>query len=231
MIHSRRRLAAIAFVLACFVLWLGHAQGGDDKKPPATKDEGWVGKKFITKTLGMSVISPDGKSPTTVLSGVEYLVLADRDGRVKVSQQSVEGWLAKKDAVLVDDALDFFSEQIKANPKNDYAFFARATAKLQRKEIDAAIADFSEAIRLNPQMVMWRNGRGSAYKLQKDYDKALADFSESMRIDPKDAVAFNRAAWLLAVCRSDRHRDGKKAVRLATQACELTKWQRIPRLV
>jgi hypothetical protein len=47
-----------------------------------------------------------------------------------------------------------------------------------------------------------------------------------MRLDSKDAVGFNSAAWLLSVCPDEKHRNGKKAVELATQACKLTHWKR-----
>jgi tetratricopeptide (TPR) repeat protein len=40
------------------------------------------------------------------------------------------------------------------------------------------------------------------------------------------AGAFNGKARLLATCRDDKFRDGKKAVELAKRACELTEYKK-----
>jgi cytochrome c-type biogenesis protein CcmH/NrfG len=67
--------------------------------------------------------------------------------------------------------------------------------------------------------------RGDDYVDQGEYDKAVADYKEAMRLAPEEAEAYNSLAWLLATCTEDRVRDGKKAVELATKACELSKWE------
>jgi hypothetical protein len=36
---------------------------------------------------------------------------------------------------------------------------------------------------------------------------------------------LNNLAWLLATCPDGQHRDGKRAVELASKACELTDWK------
>jgi tetratricopeptide (TPR) repeat protein len=59
----------------------------------------------------------------------------------------------------------------------------------------------------------------------KEYDKALADYDEALRLDPKNADALNLAAWLRATCREKMYRNGRRAVELARQACELTDWK------
>ena len=58
--------------------------------------------------------------------------------------------------------------------------------------------------------------------LEGGSDKAIADLSEAIRIDPKHAEAYNKCAWIWATCSDARHRDGKRAVESATQACALT---------
>jgi tetratricopeptide (TPR) repeat protein len=58
-----------------------------------------------------------------------------------------------------------------------------------------------------------------------EYDRAIADYQEAIRLSPDEAEAYNSLAWLLSTCTEDRVRDGKRAVELATKACELTKWE------
>src|SRR5439155_548570 len=52
---------------------------------------------------------------------------------------------------------------------------------------------------------------------------AVAEYQEAVRAAPGWAEAHNKLAWILAVG-PDRLRDGRRAVRLATRACELTEW-------
>ncbi len=59
---------------------------------------------------------------------------------------------------------------------------------------------------------------------QGKYDRALVDFSESIQLDPEDAYALRAMATILTTCPNDRFRDGKRAVELATKACELRGW-------
>jgi tetratricopeptide (TPR) repeat protein len=85
--------------------------------------------------------------------------------------------------------------------------------------------DYDEAIRLDPKHVLAFHNRGNAWKVQKEYDKALQDYNEALRLDPGHVLTLNSKAGLLATCSVEKIRDGKKAVELATRACELTKWK------
>ncbi len=67
--------------------------------------------------------------------------------------------------------------------------------------------------------------RARALVDKKEYDKAIADFEEAIHLAPDDSEGYNALAWLLATCPQDGVRDGKKAVELATKACELTKYE------
>src|SRR5262249_34558720 len=67
--------------------------------------------------------------------------------------------------------------------------------------------------------------RGLAHFRVRDYDKAAADFTRATRLGPELPLVCGAHAWFLAVCPKDALRDGKKAVGLATRACELTGWK------
>src|SRR5258708_24767678 len=53
----------------------------------------------------------------------------------------------------------------------------------------------------------------------------MADYEAALRIDAKSATRHNQIAWRLAVSPNDRVRNGKRAVEIATQACELSGWK------
>src|SRR5207249_781978 len=42
--------------------------------------------------------------------------------------------------------------------------------------------------------------------------------------DPGNAPSYRLLAWLLSTCPEDKLRNGKRAIRVATKACELTDW-------
>ena len=57
------------------------------------------------------------------------------------------------------------------------------------------------------------------------YESAKAQFAEAIRLKPGDPNAYNASAMLMAACPQAKFRDGKRAVQLATRACELTEWK------
>jgi tetratricopeptide (TPR) repeat protein len=91
--------------------------------------------------------------------------------------------------------------------------------------LEKAIADYDEAIRLDPKQAAAHANRGIAWQKLGRYDIASADWKEAIRLDPKNVNAHCALAWLLATCSDDRYRDGKRAVELATKACEMSGWK------
>jgi tetratricopeptide (TPR) repeat protein len=102
----------------------------------------------------------------------------------------VEGYLAKADVVLVQNAIAFFTARIRLDPKDDTAYAYRATAWMEKGEHDKAIKDLDEAIRLSPESSASYNNRGNAWRDKKEHDKAIADYGVAIRLDPKLALAY-----------------------------------------
>jgi len=121
-----------------------------------------------------------------------------------------------------DQAITDYAEAIRLEP-TAASYRARASAYASKENHVQAIDDYSEAIRLEPSADS-HNRRGMAYNKIKAYEKAKADFSEVVRIDPENRWGYNNLAWLLATCPDAAFRDGKKAVELATKACEAGEW-------
>ncbi|MCB1235320.1 MAG: hypothetical protein KDM91_09635 [Verrucomicrobiae bacterium] len=77
---------------------------------------------------------------------------------------------------------------------------------------------------------------GTHIQIRLDYGNALEVLDRSaesrdvlekaLRLHPDDPQVLNGFAWLLATHPDDSLRDGKRAVELATKACELTDWER-----
>ncbi len=117
--------------------------------------------------------------------------------RLRAEEDRVVGWVQAAEVIAYDQAIEYFTHQIRANPANGDAYTCRGSIWRDQKKIDLALADFAEAIRLDPgSEVCWTN-RGNAWHDKKEYDKAIADYSEAIRIDPKNPAAYyNRGnAW------------------------------------
>jgi tetratricopeptide (TPR) repeat protein len=131
-------------------------------------------------------------------------------------------WNAQKQ---YEKAINDYSDAIRLEPTKAVGYCDRGFAWKSQKEFDNAIADYSEAVRLDRRDSDAYCGRGWAWHEKKEYSKALADFSQALRIDPRDACALDGRAWVWATCPDGAYRDGKKAVEVAIEACEITRWK------
>jgi tetratricopeptide (TPR) repeat protein len=101
---------------------------------------------------------------------------------------------------------------------------ARARCYINQEKSDLAMSDLNAAIKVNGTDSEAYRLRGIIHKVAHEYDKSLADYEKAIALDPKSAEAYGTEAYLLSVCPAPKYRDGAKAVRYATKACELTEW-------
>jgi tetratricopeptide (TPR) repeat protein len=162
----------------------------------------WVGKIILVKKTGIQIghTGTDG-NPVHVarLTHASYRVIADKGSLVKVSHNGLQGWFDKKDAVVLEDAVAYFTTQLEANPKDTQALHLRAWAWVCRGEPDVAIKDYTELIRLLPNAPGCRHNRGMSWLAKKSYDNAIEDFTEAIRLRNPDAYmchASRGTAWV-----------------------------------
>jgi tetratricopeptide (TPR) repeat protein len=124
-----------------------------------------------------------------------------------------------------DSAIADYSEAIRLDPQNASTYLNRAYVHSGKKEFKTAIADYTEAIRLRPNDAEAYKNRGFARSSMKEYEKALADFNQAIRLEPNDAFSYVSVAWILTNSPDKRIRDTKRAVAMATKACEMSGWK------
>jgi tetratricopeptide (TPR) repeat protein len=118
------------------------------------------------------------------------------------------------------------STQPKQHESKDAKFYNnRGAAYGEKGQYDQAIMDFNQAIEINPRYIKAYNNRGIIYRLRGQYDRAISDFNKAIEMNPLDPEAYNNLAWLFATARASGFRDGKRAVKLALKACELSDWK------
>jgi tetratricopeptide (TPR) repeat protein len=172
-------------------------------------DQDWVGKRVITKhgtvlKVGKAVVDDAKRSTDLAISGHDRGVFrVYRVERVnwpwlwlKDERGVAEGWAKIENLVLYDQAIDYFTNEIRANPSSS-VYISRGSIRCERGEYDIAIGDFNEAIRLDSRSEGAYCWRGIAWYAKKDYDKAIADYGEAIRLDPRFVLAYlNRGnAW------------------------------------
>ncbi len=89
-----------------------------------------------------------------------------------------------------------------------------------------AIEIVDEVLKSHADNAMAIRIRGDAYLSIGDHAKAVADLETALKADPKNGGILNNLAWVLSTSPDDKVRDGKRAIELATQACEATEYKR-----
>jgi tetratricopeptide (TPR) repeat protein len=168
----------------------------------------WVGQRVILQAnsvlrVGNAVVD-DQKRERSARGGARAVDRRYRVERVngpwlwlQAEGEGAAGWIRAAEDIRYDQAIDYFTRQIRANPANDAAYIGRGNIWRDKKEYDLALADFTEAIRIDPGSEVAHNARGNAWLEKLEYDKAIVDYNEAIRIDPKHARAYyNRGiAW------------------------------------
>src|SRR5262245_2482121 len=158
-----------------------------------TDDDSWVGEKVILTGPGIRIghMGEDG-FPVYIaeLTDSAYTVLQEQGGWLCVRQRSAIGWFPKMQAVLVEDAVAYFSERIRFNGLDALAYAHRARAWRERDRLDEALKDYDEALRLYPLQPSWLRGRGAVFEDKKEFERAVRDYTESIRLNPRDARTF-----------------------------------------
>jgi RNA polymerase sigma factor (sigma-70 family) len=150
-------------------------------RPTARVAESWIGKKAVIK-YSAPLMEGDRVVGDNVF---RVFTVQQVDGeRVKLVSDDITGWIAAEEAVLVDEAIDFYTKVIQANDEHMAARVKRAQVRECLGERAKAIAELTEAIAIGPPSAVVYGIRGEMFHSDKEYDKAIADMTESIRLYP-----------------------------------------------
>src|SRR5438552_9147116 len=85
--------------------------------------------------------------------------------------------------------------------------------------------DYDEAVRLAPKDPVAFYNRGKALWEHGQFTNGMSDLEKAIHLAPEVADYPYVLAWALATCPTREARNGKRALVLATKACELSKWR------
>lgn len=94
-----------------------------------------------------------------------------------------------------------------------------------QRQINKAVESYSEALAREPKLWSAYRGRADAYLSIGKQGEAIADYEEALKREPNNNGVLNNLAWVLATSPDDSLRDGKRALELATKACDVTEYQ------
>ncbi len=112
-----------------------------------------------------------------------------------------------------------------AMPDNSEVLLQMGMLYQAAKQPQKAIVMYDQLIDTNPKNMAAYRGRADARLSQGKQAEAIADYEEALAIEPKNSGVLNNLAWVLATSPEQELRDGKRAIELATQACEVTEYK------
>jgi tetratricopeptide (TPR) repeat protein len=157
--------------------------------------------------------------------------LADVDQAVRVQPQLLQPRLVRVEIYAasgqVDKAIVELERLSQMAPAETQILNQLGAMYLIHEKPRKAIDSLTRAIKLDSDNLRALRLRGDAYLKVGQHGDAVADFKRAMELDeePDDGL-LNNFAWVLATSPSDDVRDGKRAVQLATQACEATDYEK-----
>lgn len=178
--------------------------------PSTARCDEWIGRRVFWK---------DSAQPRV---GAKKIDRAQIPYPATISQVDGEwlwldrAWVPRSDVMNMDQALAYWTEQIRQHPESARAHEGRGIVRSERGELEDALADLTEAIRIDPRQASLWNNRGSVWDQKGEYENAIRDYSEAIRLMPSYAVAYaNRGlARLLMDQRDAAVADCTEAIRL-----------------
>jgi tetratricopeptide (TPR) repeat protein len=153
----------------------------------ADPDASWIGVTVLPKSGAQIKLLNDGDS----LQQLYYpFIVQDVASDQLLVGRSIKGWVRRADVVTLDEAVPYYSELIRRDPTDVWAFTLRACAREGRGELNLALADYTECLRLKPSVVAYTN-RSIILRTTRQLDRAIADCNEALRLKPDHVLAFH----------------------------------------
>jgi Flp pilus assembly protein TadD len=124
----------------------------------------------------------------------------------------------------LDGALAAYRQAVQLNPQYATSHSNIGSVLIKKGDLDGAVSALREAIRLASDYAGSYVNLAIALEKKGDLSGAVASYKDYVRLVPNNPTGLNNLAWLYAAG-PDWLRDGKRAVDLATRACELTGWK------
>jgi Tfp pilus assembly protein PilF len=130
--------------------------------------------------------------------------------------------LARGDAA---EAAAQYKTVLASEPSNPQAHVGLGQSLAAQGKLDEARAQMVEALRLTPQYPEAHDQLAAILAMQQHTAEAVSQYEMALQLQPNRPDTLNNLAWILATDPRPEIRDGVEAVRLASQACEVSHGQ------
>jgi tetratricopeptide (TPR) repeat protein len=155
---------------------------------------------------------------------------SDIDEAMKIRPNMVQGLLMQAELAAqkgnYEQAIETMQLMASADPSNPIWKIQIAQLLSADKRPRAAIELANQVLKEDADNASALRIRGDAYLSIGKHAEAVADLEAALKADPKISGVLNNLAWVLATSPDDAVRNGKRAVELATKACEETEYKR-----
>lgn len=193
----------------------------------------WVGRRIVTlEGFGDYFVSA-GNGPPRLMKpdglGVNIVAVVQRVEGDRIWIQAngagdkAVGWVNQTNAILLENAIPYFTSLIERDPKNWDAHLRRAESEHALNQREAAIVDYTRAIELHGDEAFLFLRRGREFRIMKACRQAAADFGQAAKLRPQWAEAYSQAAGIYSDCPDLTFRDPDKAIALIEHAIALDK--------
>jgi tetratricopeptide (TPR) repeat protein len=125
----------------------------------------------------------------------------------------------------LEEAIAELEKLRKIVPKDTLTLLQLGMLYSFEKKSEQAIEVYSAVLAEKPDEWRALHGRADAYLNLGKQAEAIADYEKAAKLNPKDESLLNNFAWVLATSPDVKLRDGRRAIELATQACELSEYK------
>jgi len=162
--------------------------------PPlhAQADPGWIGKRVVQKSRDFA-LQQEGQIVQRTESAFHIYIVERIKGPalwLQAEGRGPSGWAPAGQFVPVDQAIEFFTNRVRTNPRDAFAYIMRGMVWQDESDYEKAIADYTEAIRLDPKDAAGYFNRGLLWAESLKLEKAIADFTDVVRLEPKHVQAY-----------------------------------------
>lgn len=155
--------------------------------------------------------------------------MADALRSVQIDPRDDRSWtilgMARHRLGDLEGAIAAFDEAVRVIPNASSALANRALTRLAAGDPEAACDDAERARALSPTSADVIANCGRIWHHRGETAKAIQRYEEALVLDQHNELACNNLAWLLATNPNALLRDGRRALQLATTACDQSRWQ------
>ncbi|MGH7134396.1 MAG: tetratricopeptide repeat protein [Pirellulales bacterium] len=166
------------------------------------------------------------KAQALALAGKADDALAEAERAVQMKPESDD--VLRVLAMVIEKAgktahtIEGLRKQVEANPDDAISWLELGLLYAAEKETPKAIDAFSAAIKIEPGREFAYHVRADTYLSRGMRKQAIGDYQRALELDENNSGVLNNLAWLLATAPEKELRDAEQALKLATQAAEIT---------